>query len=63
MPKPNNGPPIEEMDELTVLRDIHARVVRLETRQARQMLAQGLNSEGRPIAPRITLRPRRNSAG
>jgi hypothetical protein len=32
-----------------MMKDIHDRVVRIETRQARQLLAQGLDTEGKPL--------------
>lgn len=36
-------------DPMELLRDIHTRVVRIETRQARAMRAAGLDLEGRPL--------------
>lgn len=59
MQKPNNGPPVEEMDMLALLRDIHSRVIRIETRQARHMQAQGFDKEGKQTRPTVILRQRR----
>lgn len=40
-------------DPIELLKDIHSRVVRIETRQARAMRAAGLDLEGHPVVTTI----------
>jgi hypothetical protein len=51
-PQQSQAPPgaLEMLQDVhRMMKDIHDRVVRIETRQARQLLAQGLDTEGKPL--------------
>ncbi len=54
MGEPTESPPIMKngMTALEMLADLHERVVRVETRQARQMRAQGMDLNGDPLPVR-----------
>ena len=48
--KPRGSPqPPPTVDPVAMLQDIHARVLRIETRQVRHMMAQGFDTEGNPL--------------